>query len=391
MIALAAVKGASPRVIRRLVDRYGSAGGAVRAFRGRESPEKISSRLRIPGPVGARIARVRPVGRERLAALERRGIRTVTYGSPGYPPRLPDLVDPPPVLYLQGREPPESAEVVAIVGTRRANPYGIDMTRRIAAGCARAGCAVVSGLARGVDAEAHRATLEARGFTIGVLGSGLDHEYPTSNRPLYRRVREEGLLVSEFEPPTRPSRHTFPRRNRVIAALAKAVVVVQAGGRSGALITADHGLDLGREVLAVPGRADWRVSAGVHRLLRQGAGVVESAEDVLGALEWEAIPLPPAGDPRHAAPTGDDRKAGTGSGVFDAGGRPEARRILEQLADDECSADELVAATGLPPGRAHALLGRLELEGRIASRPGGRFARSAPRKPRSEPGRPGRA
>ncbi len=391
MIALAAVKGAGPRVIRHLVDRYGSAHGVVRAFRQNQPPDMIAEGLRIPAAVGARIAGVKPVDGEPLAALEKRGIRTVTYGSPGYPPRLSDLVDPPSVLYLQGRDPRDANQCVAIVGTRRANPYGIEMTRRIAAGCARAGCTVVSGMASGVDAAAHQATLEAGGFTIGVLGSGLDHEYPGSNRPLYRRVRLQGLLVSEFDPPVRPSRHSFPRRNRVIAALAKAVVVTQAGGRSGALITAGHALDLGRDVLAVPGRADWRASAGVHRLLRDGAGVVERAEDVLAALEWEEIRLAPPGNPRNAAHAREEGEGGGTAGVVDPGDRPEARRVLDRLADDECSADELAVATGLPADQAHALLGRLELEGRISSRPGGRFARSAYHVRRGEPAGRGRA
>jgi DNA processing protein len=220
-------------------------------------------------------------------------------------------------------------------------------------------------MARGIDAFAHRAALDSGGTSIGVLGSGLDYEFPSSNRPLYRQMRQRGLLVSEFPPDQPPAAGCFPRRNRLIAALAQAVVVIQAGRRSGALITAGHALDLGRDVLAVPGPVGLDASVGVNDLLRDGAGLVTSAEDVLEGLGWT---------PRDARPESGADTTGALSGL----GRP-ARRILERLDRGSCGVDELAVASKLEPGSALALLSTLELDGWLVSRPGGRFERAGPR------------
>lgn len=378
MLALSEVPRLGLRRLRYLLDLHGSATAALAAVRaGRptsagEPGESDGSATEEEGPavpahfperVRRELRRAR-VSRRGLPTLMRaRGIRILTYGGPGYPPELRHLEDPPPILFLRGPGSLRPARRVAVVGTRRATSYGRRCAEEIGAGLARAGVVVVSGMAEGIDAAAHRGALAAGGTSIGVLGSGLDHEFPASNRRLYRRMHERGLLVSEFLPDQGPTRGTFPRRNRIIAALSEAVVVVQAGKPSGALITADHAIDLGREVLAVPGRVDRPKSVGVHSLLQAGAGLVTGPEDVLRALKGEA-----AEDPDLGAPGVDARPSAPAETLGGAAGP-----ILARLEDGEADADALAAVAGLPPSETLALLTRLELEGRVAVAPGGRY------------------
>ena len=209
---------------------------------------------------------------------------------PGYPGRLLELHDPPAELHLCGGHPELLAwerPVVAIVGSRRAGEAGLGMARELARGAAAAGALVVSGLALGVDAAAHEGALAAGAPTLAVLGSGPDVAYPRTNRGLYARILAAGLIVSEYPPGTEPAPWRFPARNRLIAALADAVVVVEAKVRSGALITADHALDLGRDVLAVPGWPAFSGAGGTNALLKAGAGLIESVEDLNGWLGLE--------------------------------------------------------------------------------------------------------
>lgn len=224
-----------------------------------------------------------------LAALEHAGRAlearaSLIFGDDdGYPPPLRDLPDPPVALFAIGSRQASSPSV-AIVGTRAASPYGERVTRELAGSLARAGACVVSGLARGIDAAAHRAALEAKGTTVAVLGTGVDVAYPAAHRPLHRQVAREGLVLSEMVPGATPTRGSFPRRNRIIAALADVTIVVEAGHRSGALITAGHALELGRVVAAVPGPIDAPQSAGTNELLRDGAMVIASVADGLALL-----------------------------------------------------------------------------------------------------------
>jgi DNA processing protein len=311
---------------------------------------------------------------EEVQKLANRGIRLLSYGSDGYPERLNHLYDPPVILFLRGSldlVDRRTRGIVAIVGTRRATPYGRRMAREIAGGLAEAGWAVVSGMARGIDGEAHAAALDAGGATIGVLGSGLDFAYPSAHRPLYRRMVRNGLLVSEFAPSTPPAPGLFPRRNRIIAALAKAVVVIQAPARSGALITADHALDLGRDVLAVPGPVGLEPSVGTHRLLRDGAAVATCAVDVLEQVEGlDGGPF--SGQPGSRQNRGGEREQ-----------EPEvclgrsAGRVLKRLSIGPANADELVRASTRPLPEALALLGGLELEGILQRQGDGRYVLSS--------------
>ncbi len=358
-LGLAEASGLGPARIRFLIDRFGSARAVL--ARGRHAADLAPFFRRCLGPV-------RPASRSRIRKLHGRGVRLAVYGSPGYPDRLGHLHDPPPVLYLAGPSallPTQRA--VAVVGTRRATPYGRRLARQIAGGLAAAGWTVVSGMASGIDGTAHAAALDAGGATVGVLGSGLDFEYPASNRALYRRVRQAGLLTTEFAPAVRPAPGHFPRRNRIIAALADAVVVVQAGGRSGALITAGHALDVGREVLAVPGPVGLAASEGVHALLRDGAAVATSASDIIDLFSGRMGATP-------------DRPTTEGSmtGGPPAADVPEttAEQVLRRLAGGPATADEILRALDRPVPEALSVIGSLELEGILRREADGRYVLS---------------
>ena len=364
-LALAEAPGLGPVSLRELIDESGSARELLRRARRSRPPFAPTVRRRLAG--------VRPVSVEQVRKLAHRGIRLLAYGSDAYPERLNHLYDPPVLLYLRGSldlVDRRSRGIVAIVGTRRATPYGRRMAREIAAGLAEAGWAVVSGLARGIDGEAHAAALDAGGATIGVLGSGLNFAYPAAHRPLYRRMARSGLLVSEFAPSTPPAPGLFPRRNRIIAALAKAVVVVQAPARSGALITADHALDLGRDVLAVPGPVGLEPSVGTHHLLRDGAAVATCAADVLDQVKG------PYGDVVSRQPESRSR-GGEREQEAEVRLRGLAGRVLERLSTGPANADELVRASTRPVPEALAMLGSLELEGILQRQGDGRYVLSS--------------
>ncbi|HUH16047.1 MAG TPA: DNA-processing protein DprA [Gaiellaceae bacterium] len=278
--------------------------------------------------------------RERLAA---RSVRFLARSDAEFPPLLRAIHDPPVGLFLRGAGSAELLRrpAVGIVGARACSPYGAQVARSLGRELAGAGLVVVSGLARGVDGEAHRGALEADGLTVAVLGCGVDRDYPASNRELARRICERGLVVSEYAPGVEPAPWRFPARNRIIAGLAAATVVVEARERSGALITADLALEEGREVFAVPGEITSALSAGTNALLRQGATALTSPDDVLDALglERRAAIAPPA----------------------------EAAAFLALLP---ASADELARATGKEAGELAAELCELELAGLVREQEG---------------------
>ena len=273
---------------------------------------------------------------------------SVARGRPGYPPHLAELHDPPARLFLRGR-PAEllARPAVAIVGARSCSSYGVQVARGLARELAAAGVVVVSGLARGIDGEAHRGALAGGGITVAVLGCGIDRDYPRSHAELARRIAEDGLVVSEYPPGVEPAPWRFPARNRIIAGLARATVVVEARERSGALITADFALELGRDVFAVPGEITAALSAGTNDLLRQGAAPLLSADDILGALGLERAP------PARAASLSQ-----------------AAQAVSAVLRDGARAADELVRAVGLGSAEVAAALVELELAGLAASADG---------------------
>ncbi|MEZ4415057.1 MAG: DNA-processing protein DprA [Gemmatimonadota bacterium] len=292
-----------------------------------------------------------------VAGSDRDGTHVVPWGSAAYPDRLRALADPPAVLFLHGEPRLLARPGVAVVGARNASPYGLRHAEGLARQLSQAGAVVFSGLALGIDAAAHRGALDGPGGTVGVLGAGLDVPYPHRHRDLRRRIVERGLLVTEFAPGTPPLPHHFPQRNRIVAALAAAVVVVEAGEKSGALITVDHALDLGRAVFAVPGRIDSARSRGCNQLLREGAGVVVSAASLLDDLVGV---LPCALQVQPSSWTPDD---------------PSAAHVWRRL-DEPLGLDDLRLRTDLPLADLFAALTALELEGRVVRIEGDLYARA---------------
>src|SRR5579859_6860553 len=281
----------------------------------------------------------------RLAQLK---IRALTLLDDEYPAGLRQVADPPPVLFVRGRLTPADAQAVALVGTRRATTYGRAVADRLARDLAAAGVTVVSGLAKGIDTSAHRAALQAGGRTIAVLGNGLDQVYPAENAGLARQIvdSDAGAVVSEFAPGVPPDAVNFPRRNRIISGLSSGTVIVEAGERSGALITADFALEQGREVLAVPGSIFSPMSAGPNELLKQGATPVTGAADILNTLNPVHIVDEAAPVLRPMAELGQG-----------------ATTVWQALGEEPRHIDELARASGLAPGEISATLAMLELSG----------------------------
>lgn len=345
LLTLRLTPGLGPRRTESLRRHFGSAASALAA--------PLTALREVPGLEAKTVAAIGTPGpREQAEAELRRaraaGVTLLGRGLPGYPEALEALGDPPAVLWVRG-ELPELAAVpraVAIVGTRGASPHARSLTRALAADLARAGVVVVSGLARGIDTEAHRAAVEAGGLSLGVLGSAVNHIYPAENAGLARQL----VLISEYPLGTGPAQHHFPARNRLIAALAAGVVVVEGELKSGSLITATHALECGRTVFAVPGRAGDPRAAGPHRLLREGAVLTETAGDVLAELGWGEGPAAPLPD----LP-------------------PEQARVYAALGPP-ATLDDLRGATGLALAELQTALVMLQLLGR-AEEVGGRWAR----------------
>lgn len=284
--------------------------------------------------------------------------RVVARGAEDYPPLLEHLPDPPGRLWVAGRFPAPGTTCVAVVGTRTPTAYGREIAAGLASELARSGACVVSGLARGIDRHAHEGALE-RGTTIAVLAGGVDVCYPAGNRDLYARILQQGAIVSEHPPGTPTYKGRFTHRNRIIAALSLATVVVQAGERSGALATARHALDIGRDVLSVPGDIRVDVSAGSNGLLRDGAHPCTCAADVLGQIGADHA----AGPARVSLLTPPSDLP------------PEQIAILELMGGETVVAETLGAMAGLRGAALSAALGLLELSGWIESGPGGTVRR----------------
>lgn len=338
-LRLSLTQGAGPRAARDLLSAFGLPGAifaASHAALERVAGEAVASALLAPEPVSA-------VDRA-LAWLRADASRSLlTLADADYPPPLLALADPPPLLYLQGRRDLLSRPALAIVGSRSATRQGEANAEAFAAHLAGYGLSIVSGLARGIDSAAHRGALEAEASTIAVLGTGADIVYPTSNRPLAARISRHGLLVSEYPLGTAGVGHNFPRRNRLIAAVARGVLVVEAALHSGSLITARVAAELGREVMAIPGSIHSPVARGCHQLIREGARLVESAQDVLEELRMDALPRP--------APAAD---------APDRPGQRDAT-LLQAIGFDPVDLDTLAQRTGLEPGPLSARLLELEL------------------------------
>jgi DNA processing protein len=311
-------------------------------------------------------------------------VRSLARGDAEYPVLLRDVPAAPETLHVRGGLVDTDALAVAIVGSRRATAYGLDVAESLAADLAARGVTIVSGLARGIDAAAHRGALRVGGRTIAVLGSGVDVIYPPENRRLAAQIVEAGALISQFAPGTPPLPHNFPTRNQVIAAMALAVVVVEAAERSGSLITARLAAELGREVLAVPGRITAPESRGANRLIQDGAAVALGWEDVVAALpeRWQACITSERIGSAGGAGVAEGEPAVARRGA--AEGKPSeyerevtvaTRKVLALLNEDPLDIDLVIERSGLGAGRVSAVLLDLELEGRVRQIEGKRFVR----------------
>lgn len=291
---------------------------------------------------------------------ERAGARLLLVEDDEYPAQLRVIPSPPSFLMVQGALRVEDALALAIVGSRHATPYGMQVAERLASDLAARGVTIVSGLARGIDTAAHRGALSAGGRTIAVLGSGVDVVYPAENRKLLSRVRECGAVVSQFPMGTAALAGHFPIRNRTIAGLAVGTIVVEAAERSGALITAGYAGELGREVFAVPGAVTSEMSRGTHRLIQDGATLVQGWEDVVAELPetWRSCLREPVVARASApAPEGDEG------------------RLLHLLGGEPVHIDQLIERSGVSSGRTAGLLLMLELKGWVRQLPGQRYMR----------------
>jgi len=281
-----------------------------------------------------------------MERISTQGISVLTWEDEGYPRLLQEIYDPPPVLYVKGQLLPEDEWAVAVVGTRAATAYGKEAATQIAGGLAHNGVTIVSGLARGIDSAAHRAALEAGGRTIGVLGCGLDIIYPPENRRLTAQIVQRGALISEYTLGTPPEGGNFPPRNRIISGISLGVVIIEAGSRSGALITADYALDQGREVFAVPGNIFRRASQGTNTLIREGATPVLSVEDILEALNLSMVSQQQAA--RDIIPENETES-----------------RLLEYLSADPVHVDDIGQQVELPISEVTSALALMELKGMV--------------------------
>lgn len=303
-----------------------------------------------------------------LEQIVRAGVRLVTQADSEYPKNLTHIHDPPPFVYIRGSLEPQDQVAVAIVGARSASPYGRDVTRQLARDLAHRRVTVVSGLARGIDAEAHRAALEAGGRTIGVLGSGLDVLYPSEHRRLAQDMTQHGAVISEFALGSQPEAGNFPYRNRVISGLSLGTVVIEAAEKSGSLITARCALEQNREVFAVPGHITASRSRGPHDLIKQGAKLVESVEDIL-------VEIAPTVPVRAEAQDGTGAVSGQPELSAIAALEPDEELLVKLFDGEPLHVNVLIARSGLGPARVLEVLLGLELKGMVSQLPGTHFTR----------------
>jgi len=289
-------------------------------------------------------------------------IRKVTELDPDYPKGLRELADRPPVLYIKGRWPVPDRCLIGIVGTRRASPYGLEAATRLTTDLVRRSMVTVSGLASGIDACAHRTTIQEGGWTVAVLGHGFGFQYPKENAPLFSEIAARGTLITEFSYETRPDPVNFPRRNRIISGLSQGVLVVEAGHRSGASITARYAAEQGRDVFVVPGSIFSSRSVGCHRLIKEGARLVESADEILE--EYGLVGSQPSISVPHPAPFSARAEGLT----------TVEQKIVNLLSSVPLSVDELVELSGWPVDRLAEVLLSLEIKGRIQHKPGQLYA-----------------
>lgn len=343
LVGLSLLPGIGPARFRRLLDHYKDPERAWRA------PERELERLGVDSrslPLLTAKRRSLDLDRE-MERLEELGITLLSTDDPGYPPRLREIYNAPPILYVRGDLRREDDQSIGVVGTRMPSPYGKSITARIVPELVRGGLTIVSGLARGIDSIAHHAALEAGGRTIAVLGCGIDVVYPAENRNLYARIPKSGAIITEYPLGTKPDAFNFPARNRIISGLSLGSVVIEARQSSGALITADFALEQNREVFAFPGRATDRDSAGCNRLIREGrAKLVTATQDILDELDLTVAVQQL--EIKAAIPANE-----------------EEAKLLALLSHDPVHIDELSRGSGLPAPTVAGTMMMLELKGSV--------------------------
>jgi DNA processing protein len=358
-LRLVLVPGVGPRTRQSLLERFGAARAVLAA---------APSALREVQGVGPKLTQnILRAGEtldvaEEIALCRQGGIDILIESDPRYPRMLREIPDPPGVLFVRGSLKPADTLAIGIVGTRHATQYGLRMAERLAGSLSRAGLTIVSGLARGIDAAAHRGALAAGGRTLGVLASGVLNIYPPEHEQLAAEVAACGALLSEQPARSAPLAGTFPQRNRIISGLSLGVIVIEAAERSGALITARHAMEQGREVFAVPGNVDSRMSRGCHRLIRDGAKLVESAEDVLEELGplVESTPRDDGQVVRHPAELLLNETE---------------QQVLAAISTESTPIDQVVVESGLPVASVLATLSVLEIRHLVRRLSGSTVAR----------------
>lgn len=382
-LKLSLVRELGPRTFHALLERFGSAERVLAA-----SVEELAQVPRVTKERARQIraAQQSTAAEEELALCKQHGVQLIQTADGAYPRLLREIHDPPPLLYVRGALKASDGLAIAMVGARRASVYGRQQAERLAAALAGMGFTIVSGLARGIDAAAHRGALSAGGRTIAVLAGGLAQVYPPEHKELAEQVAACGAVMSEVPMRQEPLPTLFPRRNRIISGISLGVVVVEAGLRSGALITARHAGEQGREVFALPGRIDSLVSQGTHKLIRDGAHLVSCVQDIveeLGPLV-EATPRP------DAAVSGSPSRAKAGATAVPPGtpSTPPVRhpaelmlndiqrRVLDQIPADAVSTEAVIASSGLPAAQVIAVLSHLELRHLVHRLPGNQYCRA---------------
>jgi len=364
-IALNMVNGIGPIRVRALLDRFNEPQAILSASKG--------DLMQVEG-VGEEVARSVMNWREQadleaeLQRIEKAGVRVVARDDAEYPKNLREVYDPPVVLYVKGELSERDALAIAVVGSRRTTLYGQEMARKLAFQLARVGVTVVSGLARGIDTAAHNGALQAKGRTVAVIGCGIDTMYPAENQKLADEIVEKGgAVVTEFPFGVKPDKQNFPMRNRIISGWSLGTVVVEANLKSGALITANQAGEQGRQVFAVPGRADSILSRGTNKLIKDGAKLTEDVEDILNEFEY----LFPKRDTEHAE-----------ADLIGEGTKPALRlseteeKVMTHLGQEETAIDEIIRASGLTTACVSATLLGLEMKRLVRQLPGKQYVRN---------------
>jgi DNA processing protein len=352
-IGLSRIEGVGRVTFRKLAARLGSPELVLAASR-----DELTSVDGISEKVAKAIVSApwRRLAEQELEKAEQAGVSIVTADSPEFPERLRNTPDPPLFLYVKGTLDP--GDCVAVVGTRKPTVYGMNIAKRIAAGLAEAGVTIVSGLARGIDTQAHRGALAAKGRTIAVLGSGIDVAYPPENRELMHEITQAGAVVSENPFGTQPEAGYFPARNRIISGLSRGTVIVEAAADSGSLITARYALEQNRKLFAVPGNIGSPNSRGTHSLIRQGALLVEGSCDILRELGLSRM-------------RGERKQAARPLPALDA----DEQTVFRCIEDDPKHIDRIMKESGLAAGTLGAVLIALELKGLVSQVPGKQYVR----------------